>query len=112
MDPRGEEVSLKLHIGDYYDFRDPASSVAFTQEMIADPIGNETIAKDDPRAERKKPLPKVMLFSRHAVHITLTAFRSSGLSVCLRCRSFGLPKHGDQVALLVPWHQSSIQSRR
>ena len=63
MDPRGEEVSWKVHIGDYYDFRDPASSVAFTKEMIADPIGNETIAKDDPRAERRKPVSKVMLFS-------------------------------------------------
>lgn len=62
MDPKGEEVSWKVHIGDYYDFRDPADSVAFTKEMIADPIGNVTIGKDDPRAERRKPVAKVLLF--------------------------------------------------
>ena len=63
MDPRGEEVSWKVHIGDYYDFRDPASTLAFIEEMIVDLIGNETIAKDDPRAERRKPVSKVILFS-------------------------------------------------
>ena len=78
MDPRGDEVSWKVHIGSYYDFRDPASSVAFTQEMIADPIGNETIAKDDPRAERMKPVSKVMLFSSHAVYLTLTLLVHQG----------------------------------
>ena len=61
MDTRGEDVSWKVHIGDYYDFRDSASCVSFTKEMIADPIRNETIAKDDPRAERRKPVSKVML---------------------------------------------------
>ena len=37
--------------------------MSFTKEMITDPIGNETITKDDPRAERMKPVSKVLLFS-------------------------------------------------
>ena len=85
MDPKGEEVSWKVHIGDYYDFQDPASSLAFTKEMIADPIGVETIEKDDPRADHRRPVVKVMLSPGHAVYIPLTDFCTSGLSVCVRC---------------------------
>ena len=51
-DPKTEDVSCKVHVGDYYDFREPTSCLGFAEEMIAQSIGNETISKEDSRAER------------------------------------------------------------
>ena len=60
-DPKGEDVSCRVHIGDYYDFRESASCLSFANEMIAHQIGTETISKEDPRAERRGRVSRVLL---------------------------------------------------
>ena len=60
-DPKGEDVSCRVHIGDYCDFRESASCLSFANEMIAQPVGTETISKEDPRAERRGRMSKVLL---------------------------------------------------
>lgn len=60
-DPKGEDVSCRVHIGDYYDFRESASCLSFANEMVAQPIGTETIPEEDPKAGRRGRKPRVLL---------------------------------------------------
>lgn len=57
-DPKGEDVSCKVHIGDYYDFRESASVLSFANEMVAQPIGTETIPEEEPKAKRRGRVSK------------------------------------------------------
>lgn len=54
-DPRGEDVSCKVHIEDYYDFRESASYLSFAKELIVELTGTETMSKEALRAERSRP---------------------------------------------------------
>ena len=60
-DPKGEDVSCTVHVGDYYDFRESASCLSFANEMVAQPIGTETIPEEHPRAERRGRVSRVLL---------------------------------------------------
>lgn len=66
-DPKGEDVSCKIHIGDHYDLIEPASCLSFATEMIAQPIGNQTTSKEQAAIERKGRLFKVMPSYYHGV---------------------------------------------
>ncbi len=71
-DPKGEDVSCKIHVGDYYDFTCPASCLSFAKEMIARPIGNKTVLREQAIAGRKERLSKVARPYYHAVCTMLT----------------------------------------
>ena len=60
-DPKGEDISCKVHIGDYYDFRESASCLSFAKEMVAQPIGTENMPDEEPRAKRRGRGPRVVL---------------------------------------------------
>ena len=59
-DPRGEDVSCKVHIGDYYDFRKSASCLSFARKIIAEPTGTEMMSKETARADRSSRVSKLM----------------------------------------------------
>ena len=71
-DPKGEDVSCKIHVGDYYDFTRPASCLSFAKEMIARPIGIQTISREQARAGHKGRLSKTVSPYYHAVCTPLT----------------------------------------